>query len=92
MNQKTRIKKQTEDFINQQDSKDALVYFEKIKTKSQDFNSSKDKIIFWEQAKILMTNKLKEHRDNYHKGQPAPNCKGDIRFNKIIELIEEELH
>ena len=92
MKQETVIKKETQNFIQEQNPKEnAFDYFEKLKVKSQDFDSLEDKMIFWSHVKLITTNKLKEHRDNYHNGQPAPNCKGDIRFNKILEFIEGEM-
>lgn len=69
----------------------AIDEFEQIKTRLNDFYPDQNKAIFLDEIKIFVTDKLQKHRDKAHGGLAKKDCPEEIRAEKLIFYIQQEV-
>jgi len=69
----------------------AIEDFHEIKHRLYDFYSPENKALFLDQLKDLIAKALQKHRNEAHGGQPGLNCRHEIKPDKLIFYIDQEL-
>lgn len=65
--------------------------FHAIKDRLDDFYSAESKAIFLDEIELLVKNDLQIHRDKKHEGKPEPTCGWEIKTEKLLFYIKQEL-
>lgn len=65
--------------------------FHAIKDRLDDFYSAESKAIFLDEIELLVKNDLQVHRDKKHEGKPEPTCGWEIKTEKLLFYIKQEL-
>lgn len=65
--------------------------FHAIKDRLDDFYSAENKAIFLDEIELLVKNALQVHRDKKHGGNPEPTCGWEIKTEKLLFYIKQEL-
>lgn len=95
MNDEKLIRHEAEEFMEfyvyLDANRTASAEFNKVKKKLNDFYSQEAKAIFLDEAEIYAKNELQNHRDENHNGKASPECVYEIRTEKFIFYIKQEL-
>jgi hypothetical protein len=65
--------------------------FHAIKDRLNDFYSAESKAMFLDEIELLMENDLQIHRNEKHGGKPEPSCGWEIKTEKLLFYIKQEL-
>jgi len=95
MDQEEIIRKEAKEFfereINLSHRRNAIDDFHEIKYRLDDFYSAESKSIFLDEINHRITNNLKSHRDSAHNGLPKPDCAIEIKTEKLLFYIKQEV-
>lgn len=95
MNEEQIIRKEAKDFfdwkIDGSTNRNAIDDFHELKSRSYDFYSPESKAIFLDQIEILIKTDLVNHRQKAHAGQPSPTCQIEIKAEKLLFYIKQEI-
>jgi hypothetical protein len=95
MNEELIIRKEAKDFfyqsINSSDRHDAIDDFHDLKNRLYDFYSAESKSIFLDEVELQIMTDLEEHRIKAHGGQPKPTCPKEIKAEKLLFYIKQEI-
>lgn len=69
----------------------AINDFSEVKSRLLDFYSAEFKAIFLDEIQFQLLNFLKEHRDTLHGGLTDPTCHIEIKTEKILFYLQQEL-
>jgi hypothetical protein len=69
----------------------AIDDFHEIKSRLHDFYSAESKAIFLDEIQKLIATTLQAHRDKAHGGKPGVNCPQEVKPDKILFYIRQEL-
>lgn len=70
----------------------AIDDFREIRSRLYDFYTDENKAIFLDHIELRIKDTLKRHRDQSHGGKPSPNCDHEIRSEKLLFYIQQELN
>lgn len=62
-----------------------------LKNRLSDFYSAESKAIFLDEIQKNATEKLHEHRENSHGGEPSPTCQYEISAERFLFYLNQEL-
>jgi hypothetical protein len=65
--------------------------FHEIKYRLDDFYTENSKATFLDEIKILLSEELQNHRDQKHGGKPDSECSLEIRAEKLLFYLNQEL-
>ncbi len=89
------IRDEAKDFFEQslglRSNEQPVEYFYAIKTRLDDFYSADSKAVFLDEIELLTKNDLQKHRDKKHGGKPEPTCGWEIKTEKLLFYIEQEV-
>lgn len=95
MNEEAIIRKEAKEFfdfkIQYSDYSNAIDDFHELKSRLYDFYSPESKAIFLDEIELLVKLDLQKHRDDAHGGQPNPNCGDEIKAEKFLFYIKQEI-
>ncbi len=95
MNEEEIIRKEAKEFYNYEidnsSRNNAIDDFHELKTRLYDFYSSESKAIFLDEIENRLKTNLKEHRNKDHNGKPSPTCQIEIKAEKLLFYIKQEL-
>lgn len=78
-------------FIHLDAQQTASSQFDKIKEKLEDFYSQESKALFLDQVELFAKSELQQHRDERHNGEASPSCDYEIRTEKFLFYLKQEL-
>jgi hypothetical protein len=95
MNEEELIRQEAREFFNHtlEHSRklNAIDDFHDIKSRLYDFYSSESKAVFLDELKMQIITALQDHRDKSHEGRPGENCKYEIKPDKLLFYIKQEI-
>ena len=95
MSEEEIIRKEGSDFFKQKIKNSHKVNsiddFHEIKDRLSDFYSSESKSIFLDEIESLVKINLQQHRDRAHGGKPMTTCEEEIKAEKLIFYMKQEL-
>jgi hypothetical protein len=77
--------------IDGSNNQNAIDDFHELKSRLYDFYSPERKAIFLDQIEILVKSDLKNHRQKSHGGIPSPTCQIEIKAEKLLFYIKQEI-
>ncbi len=96
MDEEKIIRKEAKEFYDielfRSSRRNAIDDFHKLNIRLNDFYSSENKSIFLDEIELNLKTYLKKHRDKAHNGQPDPNCPIEIKAEKLLFYIQQELN
>ena len=95
MNEEQIIRKEAKEFfdwkIDGSDRINAIDDFHELKNRLYDFYSPESKAVFLDQVEFLIKDDLQKHRDKAHGGQPSLTCQQEIKAEKLLFYIKQEI-
>lgn len=95
MDEEQIIRKEAKEFfewkIDGSNNHNAIDDFHELKSRLYDFYSSESKAIFLDEIEVLIKTDLQEHRTKAHRGQPSPTCQIEIKAEKLLFYIKQEI-
>lgn len=95
MNNEEVIRKEAQDFyeykLEYSDYLNAIDDYHQIKQRLYDFYSPESKAVFLDEIEILIRRDLRAHRDKAHGGKPSPTCQTEIKSEKLLFYIQQEI-
>lgn len=95
MNEEKIIRKEAKEFydfkIEYSDYNNAIDDFHELKSRLYDFYSPESKAIFLDEIELLVKFNLQKHRDDAHGGKPSPTCGDEIKAEKLLFYIKQEI-
>lgn len=95
MNNEEVIRKEAQDFyeykLENSDYLNAIDDYHQIKQRLYDFYSPENKAIFLDEIEILIITELTEHRNKKHGGKPSSSCDHEIKSEKLLFYIQQEI-
>jgi len=96
MNEENIIRHEAELFFTKEmwlgnDYVEAIDQFNKVKKRLLDFYSSQSKVIFIDEIEKKLIEQLRDHRDKNHSGKAEEGCRFEIRAEKILFYLKQEL-
>jgi len=95
MNNESIIRKEAFEFfewkIKNSDRSMAIDDIRELKLRLADFYSAESKAIFLDEIETLVKKNLKEHCDEYHAGQSDPTCLDDIKAERHLFYVRQEI-
>jgi len=95
MDEELIIRKEAKEFfewkIDHSSNHNAIDDFHEIKSRLYDFYSDESKSVFLDEIELLIKTELKEHREKAHGGQPSPTCQKEIKAEKLLFYIKQEI-
>ena len=89
------IRKEAEDFyrrhVKSSTNNNAIDTFQNIKGRLYDFYSSESKAIFLDEIETRINKNLEEHRQRTHGGTPKPTCDIEIKAERLLFYIKQEI-
>lgn len=95
MDEELIIRKEASDFYEQyieSSSKfNAVDDFYKLRIRLNDFYAPENKAIFLDEIELNLKTDLQKHRDKAHGGKASPTCQQEIKSEKLLFYINQEL-
>jgi len=95
MNEELIIRKEAKEFferkLDNSRNHNAIDDFHELKSRLYDFYTPEKKSIFLDEIELQLTTDLKEHREKAHGGQPSPTCQNEIKAEKLLFYIKQEI-
>lgn len=88
---RTEAKDFYEESIENSSNYNPIDDFRELKTRLYDLYSAEFKAIFLDEVESLLKFELKNHRDSAHRGIPSPTCHQEIRAEKLLFYIKQEI-
>ncbi len=89
------IRKEAKEFyewnIDQSNIPNSITIFHEIKKRLADFYTPENKAIFLDEIESQIKKELGLHRIQAHDGQPNPNCNQEIKTEKLLFYIMQEV-
>ena len=89
------IRKEAYDFFDRKiklsTNRNAIDDIQQLRSRLYDFYTPESKSIFLDEVQSLVTKNLKKHRDEAHGGLPGPNCQHEIKPERILFYIKQEI-
>jgi len=95
MEEEKIIRNEAKDFFNNEiedsNNGEAIEDFHLIKSRLNDFYTPESKSIFLDEIEKLIIKTLQYHRDKAHGGKPGENCQLEIKPDKLLFYIKQEI-
>jgi len=95
MDEEKIIRKEAKDFferyIDHSSKLHAIDDFHEISSRLFDFYTSENKAIFLDEIEYAIKDKLQKHRKKAHGGLPSPTCAIEIKSEKLLFYIKQEI-
>ena len=95
MNEEKIIRKEAMEFFDRKIEGsikvNAIDDFHELKHRLNDFYSPENKAIFLDEIELQLKDNLEEHRIMAHGGQESPSCEKEIKAEKLLFYIKQEI-
>ncbi|HEY5326136.1 MAG TPA: toll/interleukin-1 receptor domain-containing protein [Mucilaginibacter sp.] len=89
------IRKEAKEFyeweIKGSKNNNAIDDFHLLKNRLADFYTPESKALFLDEIEMQVANNLKKHRDQAHEGKPGLNCRHEVKPEKMLFYIKQEI-
>lgn len=69
----------------------AIAKVHELRSRLGDFYSNEYKALFLDEIEAILAQELRDHRDQYHQGQPKADCQTEIDSEKLLFYIHQEI-
>lgn len=96
MESESIVRKEAEEFYEYEIDNSSRIHahedFNELRKRLNYFYSPESKAIFLDQIEILQTSGLQKHRNEAHDGQSSPTCHFEIKTEKLLFYVKQELN